>query len=181
MKKRSEIELIEGCKAQDQLLQKELVLCYSPMLMTVSMRYTDSYPAAQDVLQDSLVKILKFIPQYENTGSFRAWMKRIVINTALKSKSRKRFQFEDVGLDHIHEQQIAPNVYAHLNAVELMNLINSLPAGYREIFNLFAIEGYSHNEIGDLLNITSSNSRSQLSRARKLLQTKLLKLEKMTA
>ena len=180
MTRPSEIQIINGCKAQDQLLQKELVLRYSPMLMAVCMRYCDGKPAAQDILQDSLVKILRAIPQYENNGSFKAWMKRIVINTALKSRSRIRFQLEHAGLDHVPEQEINPKVYAHLGAKELMKLINSLPKGYRDIFNLAAVEGYSHQEIGELLNITPSTSRSQLTRARKMLQKKLVKLEKMT-
>jgi len=181
LKTKTEIEIINGCKAQDQLLQEELVLRYSPMLMTISLRYTDSKPAAQDVLQDSLVKILKFIAQYQHSGSFTAWMKRIVINTALKSKSRIRYKFEYSGLDNIPEQELAPEAYANLNAAELMKLINSLPDGFREIFNLAAIEGYSHKEIGELLQIAPSTSRSQLARARKILQTKLVQLEKMTA
>lgn len=181
MNKKTEIELIEGCKAQDQHLQKELVLRYSPMLMSISLRYTDSRPAAQDILQDSLVKIFRSIAQYQHSGSFKAWMKRIVINTALKSKSRIRFKFEHSGLDNAPEQELTPEAYANLNAAELMKLINSLPDGFREIFNLAAIEGYSHKEIGALLQIAPSTSRSQLARARKILQTKLVKLEKMTA
>jgi len=181
LKEYSEIAIIKGCKAQNQFFQKELVLRYSPMLMTVSLRYTDSRPAAQDVLQDSLVKIIKSIGMYEHGGSFSAWMKRIVINTALKSKSRIRFKFEHSGLDKVPEQELAPEAYANLNAAELMKLIDALPDGYREIFYLAAIEGYSHKEIGELLQIAPSTSRSQLARARKILQTKLMKLEKMTA
>ena len=177
----NDIQIIDGCKAQDQGFQKALVLRYSPLLMTVSQRYTDSYPAAQDVLQDSLVKILRSIVGYEHTGCFQAWMKRIVINTALKSKSRKRYSFEHSGLQNINEPEISAEAYSNLNAKELMKLIDTLPRGFREIFNLAAIEGYSHKEIGELLNITPSTSRSQLARARKTLQDKLIKLEKITA
>jgi len=181
LSKPTEIQIINGCIAQDQRLQKTLVLRYSPMLLAVSMRYCEGKPAAQDILQDSLVKILRALPQYESKGSFKAWMKRIVINTALKSKSRIRFQREHSGLDHLPDQEMNPEVYSQLGVNELMNLINSLPEGYREIFNLAAIEGYSHQEIGELLNIAPSTSRSQLARARKMLQKKLVKLEKMTA
>lgn len=181
MTKASDIQIINGCKAQDQLLQKELVLRYSPLLMTVSQRYTDSYPAAQDVLQDSLVKILQSVDSYKHTGCFKAWMKRIVINTALKSKSRKRYNFEYSGLLNINDPKIPAQAYSNLNAKELIKLIDTLPSGYREIFNLAAIEGYSHKEIGELLNIAPSTSRSQLARARKILQDKLIKLEKLTA
>ena len=175
----NDIALINGCKAKDQRFQKELVLRYSPMLLAVSMRYTSDKPAAKDVLQDSLVKILKSIKQYEDTGSFKAWMKRIVINTALKSKSRKRFQFEYSGLANIPDQEMAPEAYAKLSAADLMKLINTLPDGFREIFNLAAIEGYSHVEISKLLDIAPSTSRSQLTRARKILQSKLVQLEKI--
>ncbi len=181
MNNNSDIELINGCKAQDQLFQKELVLRYSPLLLTVSKRYTDSYPAAQDVLQDSLVKILRSIVDYKHTGCFAAWMKRIVINTALKSKSRKRYSFEYSGLQNINEPELPAEAFSKLNAQELMKLIDTLPNGFREVFNLAAIEGYSHNEIGELLNIAPSTSRSQLTRARKILQKKLIHLEKMTA
>ena len=181
MNNKSEIQIINGCKAQDQLFQKELVLRYSPLLMTVSKRYTDDYPAAQDVLQDSLVKILRGIRSYENSGSFTAWMKRIVINTALKSKSRKRYSFEYSGLQNIHEPELPAEAFSNLKAQELMKLIDTLPNGFREVVNLSAIEGYSHNEIGELLNIAPSTSRSQLARARSILQKKLIKLEKITA
>ena len=177
----TDIELINGCKAQDQLFQKELVLRYSPLLMTVSKRYTDSYPAAQDVLQDSLVKIFRGINNYKDTGCFKAWMKRVVINTALKSKSRKRYSFEYSGLQNINEPELPAEAFSNLKAQELMKLINTLPSGFREVFNLAAIEGYSHKEIGELLNIAPSTSRSQLARARKILQDKLINLEKMTA
>ena len=181
MNNKADIELIKGCKALDQLFQKELVLRYSPLLMTVSKRYTDNYPAAQDVLQDSLVKILRGINTYENTGSFEAWMKRIVINTALKSKSRKRYSFEYSGLQNINEPELPAKAFTNLKAQELIKLIDTLPIGFREIFNLAAIEGYSHKEIGELLDIAPSTSRSQLARARKILQDKLIKLEKLTA
>lgn len=148
--------------------------------MTVALRYTNNYHLAQDVLQESFVKILKNIDKYQATGSFSAWMKKIVINTALKKKTLKREKFEKVGLEFTSEQEIQPDAYDRLNTEEIIELINTLPDGYREVFNLSAIEGYPHKEIAELLNITESTSRTQLLKARKLLQTKLIKLNKIT-
>jgi len=178
--KPTEHKIINGCKAQDPLFQKELVLRYSGLLLTVSRRYTHDLELAKDVLQEGLVKVLKSIDQYEPTGSFEAWMKRIIINTALAKRQKKSFSFEISGFEDLPEKEIAPDVYSHLQAEDLIELINRLPEGFRLVFNMYAIEGYSHKEIGDLLGITESSSRSQLSRARKMLKTRLLQQEKIS-
>lgn len=180
MVKPTEQKIITGCQAQDPLFQKELVLRYSSLLMTVARRYCADDALAKDVLQESLIKIIKAIPKYKATGYFKAWMKKIVVNTALQNRSSKRFNFEMNGYEFLPEQEIAPDVYSQLNAEELLIIISELPDGFRAIFNLYAIEGYSHAEIGDLLNITESTSRSQLSRARKMLQQKLSTQQKIS-
>ena len=171
--------IIAGCQAQDPRFQKALVLRYSPILMTVARRYMSDGSAAKDVVQESFIKIIKAIPKYQSTGSFEAWMKKIVINTALQQKSLHRFKFELNGLEALPESVLPPQVYNDLAAEELIKIISSLPDGFREIFNLYAIEGYSHAEIGTLLKISESTSRSQLSRARKLLQQKLITANKI--
>jgi len=178
--KPTENKIIAGCQAQDPLLQKELVFRYSGLLLTVSRRYTRDAPYAKDVLQEGLIKILKAIPNYQPTGSFEGWMKKIIINTALQKQTKKSYYSELTGYEQLPEREIAPEVYGHFNAEELINLINRLPDGFREIFNLYAIEGFSHAEIGELLNISESTSRSQLSRARKLLQKQLTQQEKIS-
>lgn len=180
MIKPTEHKIIEGCKAQDPLFQKELVLRYSGLLLTVCRRYSRDHAAAKDVLQDGLIKILKAIPQYKPTGSFEAWMKRIVINTALQKQTKKSYFQELNGYDSLPEQEIMPEAYSRLQSEELIKLISDLPDGYREVFNLYALEGYSHNEISELLNISASTSRSQLSRARKILQKQLIQQEKIS-
>lgn len=173
MIKPTEHKIIAGCQAQDPLFQKELVLRYSGLLMTVARRYCADDSLAKDVLQESLIKIIKAIPKYKSIGSFEAWMKKIVVNAALSSRASKRFSFEMNGYERLPEKEIAPDVYGQLHAEELLLIIKELPDGFRAIFNLYAIEGYSHSEIAELLNITESTSRSQLSRARKMLQQKL--------
>jgi len=178
--KPTENKIIAGCKAQDPLFQKELVLRYSGILMTVSRRYTRDHSLAKDILQEGLIKILRAIPNYQSTGSFEGWMKKIVINTALQKQQKKSYHSELNGFDKMPEQEIAPDIYSQLNAEELIQLIDRLPDGYREIFNLYAIEGFSHVEIAELLNISESTSRSQLSRARKILQKQLTQQEKIS-
>ena len=178
--KPTEHKIITGCQAQNPLYQKELVLRYSGLLLSVARRYTVDHSLAKDIIQESLIKILKAIPDYQPTGSFEHWMKRIVINTALQKRKLKRFSFELNGFENLPEKEIDPSIYSTLGAEELIHLIQQLPEGYREIFNLHAIEGYSHAEIGALLNITESTSRSQLSRARTLLQKQLQTREKIS-
>lgn len=181
MKRKTTIEIIEGCIAKDRLSQKALVMRFSSTLLAVSRRYTSNEPSAQDVVQEGFVKILRAIESYKSTGSFEAWMKRIIINTAINSTSRKRVNYEVNGDDKIFEIEVPAKAYSNLNAAELIKLINTLPQGYREVFNMAAIEGYTHVEIGKILNITPSTSRSQLTRARKMLQSKLIQLEKISA
>ena len=180
MIKPTEHKIIAGCQAQDPLFRKELVLRYSGLLLIVARRYCADDGLAKDVLQESLIKIIRAIPNYKSTGSFEAWMKKIVVNSALQSRTSKRFNFELNGYEFLPEQEMAPDIYGQLGAEELLKIIKELPDGFREIFNLYAIEGYSHAEISELLNINESTSRSQLSRARKLLQRRLSTQEKIS-
>lgn len=181
MRRKTNIEIIEGCIAKDRLSQKALVMRYSSTLLAVSRRYTSNEHNAQDVVQEGFIKILRSIDSYKDMGSFEAWMKRIIINTAINSTSRKRVKYEVNANEEAFEIEVPAKAYSNMNADELMKLINTLPQGYKEVFNLSAIEGYTHVEIGEILNISPSTSRSQLTRARKMLQSKLIQLEKISA
>lgn len=178
-KKANENELIKGCKANKPRFQKQLVLQYSGLLMTVSRRYTQNTETAKDVLQEAFIKIFRYLPKYEPRGSFEGWMKKIVITCALQYINRSSFKKEKIGLDQLEESAVAPDVFNQMGAEELIRLIARLPEGFREVFNLYVIEGYSHKEIGELLKINESTSRSQLTRARKLLQKQLNQMEKI--
>jgi len=151
------------------------------MLLTVAKRYAYDKSYAKDILQEALVKILKSILTYKEMGAFEAWMRRIVIHTALKYFDKSSFKKEFSGLDNIKPINDIPSAFLKMDVEYLMNHINKLPIGYNQVFNLFAIEGYSHQEIGEMLNIGESTSRSQLARARKLLQTQILNAQKQTA
>lgn len=128
-----------------------------------------------DVLQEGFIKIFRNLSQYKHEGSFEGWMRRIIINTALE-KFRCRhnlYRVDDIiGID---EPEAHPDTedYSGVEAMELLEMVRELPPKYRMVFNLFAIEGYSHREIGEMMRITEGTSKSNLSRARSILQRKL--------
>jgi RNA polymerase sigma-70 factor (ECF subfamily) len=125
------------------------------------------------VLQDTFVRLFAKLGQYGFQGSFAGWARRLCVNVALKTYQRKRFSMEQTGLDNIPDHGGAPMAYTDLGEQELLGLIRQLPDGYRLVFNLYAIEGYSHREIGEKLGIQEASSRSQLLKARKTLQQQI--------
>lgn len=149
------------------------------MLLTVARRYASRHQAAEDILQEALLKVFRAIPGYEPSGSFEAWMRRIVVTTALHALDKSWQRRENGDLDNAEEPYLMPDVYARLGAEELLALIAKLPEGFRQIFNLHVIEQYPHTEIAVMLGITESTSRSQLTRARRLLQTMIAEREKI--
>ncbi|NJN34574.1 MAG: RNA polymerase sigma factor [Saprospiraceae bacterium] len=175
----TESELIKGCICEDRRCQRELFARYAGKMMTVCLRYARHSMEAEDLLQDSFIKIFDNIRRFEGKGSFEGWIRRIVINTALKNVSRLSFQRENMGLDHVEEGSSDPSVLAELSAEEMLKIIARLPDGYRVVFNLYCIEGFSHREIADLLQIEESTSRSQLTKARHILQQQVLNLQKI--
>ncbi len=179
LKNYSQQEIIQGCKKLDARFQKALVVQFSGRLMAVSRRYTRDTESAKDILQESLIKILRAIPNYKEQGNFEAWLKRIVINTALKFYDKKSFKNELYTIDNLPEKSVDPSIYSNMAADELMSIINQLPQAYRTIFNLHAIEGFSHKEISEMVGVEESTSRSQLTRARGMLKKYLSKNEKI--
>lgn len=147
------------------------------MLLTVARRYMRDADSARDILQEAFIRIFQAIDKYRATGSFEGWMRRIVITTALKTLDRSWFRRELPGLECVPTPALEPEVFTEMGAEELMQVIARLPEGFRQVFNLYVVEGYSHQEIGELLGIAESTSRSQLSRARQLLQVQIMKRE----
>ncbi len=171
-----ESEILKGCLSNKRQAQEALYKKYSGVLFGVSVRYTKDYSAAEDVLQESFVKIFTNISSYKGKGAFVAWMRKIVINTALE-KYRKQFQMYFVDdIEDITETVIAEDIYSKLDAEDLLKLVASLPPAYKVVFNLYAIDGYSHKEIAEKLGISIGTSKSNLSRARKILQAKVEQL-----
>ena len=167
----TEVQLIKGCIKGDVICQKELYNLFARKMMGVCMRYTKSQDEAQDILQDGFVKMFKSIEQYNGKGSLEGWIRRIVVNTALASlrKFNPLHTSSDVA-DLEISGSTGDGIISALSAQDLLAIIQKLPDGYRIVFSLYAIEGYSHKEIAEQLNITESTSKSQFSRARAALQ-----------
>jgi RNA polymerase sigma-70 factor (ECF subfamily) len=168
-----EKEIIEGALRGDERSQRALFDRYAPLLMGVCQRYCRTQAEAEDVLQDTFVRLFAKLPKYGFHGSFAGWARRLCVNVALKTYQRKRFTMEQSGLENIPDRGSPPTAYAELGEQELLSLIQSLPDGYRIVFNLYAIEGFSHKEIGEKLGIQEASSRSQLLKARKVLQQQI--------
>ena len=148
-------------------------------MLSVSRRYARHRMEAEDILQDSFIKVYKYLDKFQNTGPFEQWIRRIVINTAIKNYRKSSFQKEQIGTENMPESSVGPSIYGRLSEQDLLNLIGELPDGYRIVFNMYAIEGYSHKEISEILEIKESTSRSQLVKARKALQMKIVELQKL--
>jgi RNA polymerase sigma factor (sigma-70 family) len=166
----TEPELIQGCLRDDPRSQKLLYERYAGRMYSVCLRYARRSSDAADILQDGFVKVYGNLKNYRGDGSFEGWIRRIMVNTAIRMYQRHRFKFEETGIDAVwHDSKIEPDALAQLSETELLGVVGQLPEGYKLVFNLVAIEGYSHAEVADLLNIEESTSRSQLTKARRQL------------
>ncbi|MPR33794.1 RNA polymerase sigma factor [Salmonirosea aquatica] len=166
-----EAQLVKALRKADPKAQRMLYDKYASRMLGVCMRYVGDQMTAEDILVEGFMKVFDKIEQFKSEGSFEGWMRRIMVNESLGYlRQRKRLQ-EDTILDEAHgivdDTALADQ---SLEASEMMDMIETLPTGYRTVFNLYAIEGYSHAEIADMLGITESTSKSQLHRARALLQ-----------
>ena len=169
----SEQEIIEGCKQGKTKHTAALYERYSAKMFAVCLRYLGDYHTAEDILQDGFIKILSNIDKYRGEGSFEGWIRRIFINMAIESQRRNTNTYsidepEKPDL-HVYEETTIDRIAAD----DLLRFVQELSPGYRAVFNLYAIEGYTHKEIAEMLNITEGTSKSQLARARGLLQQKL--------
>lgn len=162
----NENEIIEGCIRKDVHYQKILYEQFAPKMMGVSLRYCNSRMEAEDVLQDAFIKIFNKIKTFENRGSLEGWIRKIVVFTALKSADKRIQKFEPGNLENVNEETFDAKAISNLETAELLGILKQLPDGYQTVFNLYAIEGYSHKEIGEMLNISEVTSRTQFSRAK---------------
>jgi RNA polymerase sigma-70 factor (ECF subfamily) len=173
--------LIAGCKRKDTWARKKLYEQYAPAMLGVCVRYVEEKETARDILHEGFIKVFTKIESYSGTGSFEGWMRKIFITSALEYlRSAKAFG-GTISLDFYNEtaENNVTDIVEQLSAEEIVRCINELPAGFRTVFNLYAVEGYSHAEIAQMLNIQEASSRSQLARARQMLQTKIRDLYKI--
>jgi RNA polymerase sigma factor (sigma-70 family) len=162
--------LVKDCLRSVPAAQKQLYDHFAEQMLGVCYRYTKSITDAEDILQDGFVKVFRHLYTYKNEGELGGWIRRIMVTTALNYlKKHKRYQvdlsFENQALHPVTDS----DAEVKLSAKELAELIRQLPTGYQAIFNLYAVEGYTHVEIGKMLGISEGTSRSQYSRARNLL------------
>jgi len=176
----TEKELVRRCKKKNAKAQKLLYQLYHGSLLGICMRYAKSKAEAEDVLQMAMMKIYTSINSFSGKGSFEGWLKRITVNTAVDNfrKNSKHYYHDDV---EDLEEQADGDVEFHdtLEVKDILKTIQQLPDGYRVVFNLYALEGYSHKEIAEKLGITESTSKTQLLKARKKLKNMLTNLNRM--
>ena len=173
----NEEKLIQGCINEEKSAQRYLYDHFSPKMYYVCLRYARHSSEAQDMLQDGFIKVFDNISSFKSNGSFEGWIRRIIVNTALNYCRKSSFKQEKLGIEHYQDKVVNAKAISNLCEEELLTLIQQLPDGYRMVFNLYVIEGYSHKEIGEKLNITESTSRSQLAKSRKWMQMELEKLK----
>lgn len=170
----SEKELVSQCQKNQRSAQEKLYKLFSPKMYGVCLRYSNNQFEAEEILQEGFIKVFLHLKNFRSQGSLEGWIRRTIINTAI-NYYRKNLKYQnDINIDD--HQFTTPNgndILGKLSTDELMNLIKELPDGYRMIFNLYVIEGFSHKEIGAMMNINENTSKSQLSRARQVLQNKI--------
>ena len=176
----NEAELIKGCIRRERAAQKHLYEAFSSKMYALCCRYVKDSMEAEDVLVTAFTKILERIEQYKGEGSFEGWIRRVVVNEALTYLRRNRSMYIETELEAADRDPDYQQLSDHLEAEDLINMIRELPSGYRIVFNLYAIDGYSHKEIAEQLNISENTSKSQLSRARTFLQKLLTEREAST-
>ena len=173
-----EQELIRRCEANDRMAQRLLYERFAPLLMSICRRYVGS-GNAEDLLQDTFIRVFQYLVQYRHDGSFEGWIRRVCVNTCIRHLEKaKRLQIDFVA-EGMPEYAVEPDVIHKMSADELLALIDKLPDGYRTVFNLSVIEGFPHKEIAGLLGIEESSSRSQLTKARKYIQRSLVATQKV--
>ena len=177
VKFRDEQYLISECGKQNRLAQKYLYEKYYSRMYVLCIRYMKSRDEAEDVLQEGFVTIFSKIDTYSGEGSFEGWMRKIFVNTALMKLRKKDFLKESVDVTEVRNVSFEPGILESIGGKEIMQLIASMPTGFRTVFNMNIIEGYSHKEIAEALGISEGTSRSQLNRARMWLQEKIRQME----
>lgn len=169
----NENEIIIKCLQGNPLAQRSLYERFAGKMYGVCLRYARDGAEAQDMLQDGFVRVFRYLEKYEGKGSFEGWIRRIVVNVALRHIEVSKIKYE-TSYENMPEVATQPSVLPALSAEEMLGYLRRLPKGYRTVFNLYALEDYSHAEIATELGIKESTSRSQLLKARLMLQEIIL-------
>ncbi|MBI1182977.1 sigma-70 family RNA polymerase sigma factor [bacterium] len=172
----NELKMAQGCKNRDPRMQKLVFEKYYGLMLGICIRYAQNREEARDMLQEGFIKIFEKIEQYNEQYSFVGWMKRVMVNNAIDQYRRDvRMPVSDNELVLLNEG-VDADVFAGMGYEEIIKLIQRLPKGYRTVFNLYVIEGYSHKEIGEMLGVAEGTSKSQLNKAKLMLKKKIEEL-----
>ncbi|MGL1887081.1 MAG: sigma-70 family RNA polymerase sigma factor [Reichenbachiella sp.] len=166
----TEEELISLCKNRDRKAQKALFETHAPVMLTVCKRYVGDHSTAEEIMLIGFMKVFEKLDQFKAEGSFQGWVRRVMVTTCLGWIRKNKSVYKEVDVEEVEYQLGSEPASSALESEDLMKLVDALPQGYKTVFNLYAIEGYNHAEIGTMLGISENTSKSQLSRARKLLQ-----------
>lgn len=177
----ADLELARRCAAGDRKAQEDFFTRYQRRMMAVCVRYMGGREQAADVFQEAYIRAYRMMATYRAEGPLEAWLRRIVVSTALNElKKRKMVWLEDQPAGFVLSP-VFNTALQHLQEADLLQLVASLPQGYRTVFNLYVLEGFDHREIGEMLGITESTSRTQLLKARMLLQKKIVQSDPVSA
>ena len=162
--------LVEACKNGDKQALKRLYDLHSAVMYAICLRYMGNQDDAKDALQEGFIKVFKNISMYSFTGSFEGWLKRIFVNTSIEQIRKRKLHF-DIDAEGFKTPEYASTMQlSTIDANKILELVQELPSGYRTVFNMYCVDGYSHKEIAEHLGVSESTSKSQLFKARKLLQ-----------
>jgi len=166
----TESDLLQGCLSGNRRMQEELYRRFSPRMYAVCLRYAGKAEEAEDILQEGFIKVFRKMDSYRGDGSFEGWMRRIFVNTAIEHFRRKRYLMPVTEREENTIEGKYNSVLDDLGAKDILALVQELSPGYRTVFNMYVVEGYTHREIADMLGISEGTSKSQLSRAKVILQ-----------
>lgn len=182
MKEENEEELIRECIKGNGVYQKRLYNLYSSKMYAVCLRYSKDEDQAKDLLQEGFIKLFNNLPKYRGDGSFEGWIRRIFVNTSIENYRKEQRRGNSVEVEDVEgELKIDSTSFQKFGYEELMKLVQQLPLGYKTVFNMYVIEGYSHKEIAEQLGVTESTSKTQLHKARLLLQKSVLELDEYSS
>jgi len=171
----AEYKLIKDCVCHKREAQKRFYNRFAAQMFGVCLRYAHDYQQAEDLLQEGFIKVFKNLDKYRGEGSFEGWIRRIFVNAAIEQFRKNQHMLPVHDLQIVNNLSVRNEALTNLAVEKLMGFIQALSPGYRTVFNLYAIEGYSHKEIANMLGISEGTSKSQLARARYILQRVILK------
>ena len=175
----SDTDLITGCLRGERKYQESLYNQHGSTMFAICLRYANDYYQAEDMLQEGFIKIFNNLKNFRNEGSFEGGMKRIFVNTAIECLRKNKMMSEMYDVENVPMHIVQEDCFSQLAADDLLKLIQSLSPGYRTVFNLYSIEGYTHKEIAEMMNINEGTSKSQLARARHILQKMVVQTNKV--